>query len=158
MIVGSSTHRCTFGLYPKPVRFHARRLTVVKSFGSYGNGGGNGGRDDYGPPKFLIQNALLNVLGNGGNGGDDNSDGNGRLGWMILALGAQALAGPAIAAKKKEEPPPPQDPWDWFPPFLTAISVSGLLGFACGAALKFVGRPLAITIGCLFIAGQVFSL
>ena len=45
--------------------------------------------------------------------------------------------------------------WDWIGPLLSSVGLSGMIGFACGAALKNLGRKAAIAVGFSFILLQV---
>ena len=62
---------------------------------------------------------------------------------------------PAISAETDQVDEAVDEAWDWIGPLLSSVGLSGVIGFACGAALKHFGRRSAITIGSSFILLQV---
>ena len=45
--------------------------------------------------------------------------------------------------------------WDWIGPLLSSVGLSGMIGFACGAALKHLERKAVVAVGVSFILLQV---
>ena len=99
---------------------------------------------------------LIHYKPGGGGGGSDGEGGWSPFHWVPVTVAAHlAFSEPVMSAQSDAVDEAVEDAWDWLGPFVTSLGFSGLLGFAAGAALKLVGRAVAIAVGITFALLQV---